>query len=58
MLRGPLRGRTGWIAGTLPDRAARGITRAIVHAGPDVELLDTANLAPIAQLNLPLTDGG
>ena len=36
----------GRIAGTLEDRAARGITRAIVHFAGDVELLDTAILAP------------
>jgi len=44
ILRGRYRGRAGWIAGNLEDRAARGITRAIVHAGADVELLLTANL--------------
>jgi hypothetical protein len=50
--RGPLRGRTGWIAGSLEDRRARGITKAIVHAGADVELLETANLIPDRQLVL------
>lgn len=52
ILRGPLLGRSGWIAGLLEDRAARGITKAIVHAGTDVELLETANLAREEQPDL------
>jgi len=39
IVRGPLRGRRGWIAGSLKDRATRGITKAIVHCGLQVELL-------------------
>jgi hypothetical protein len=50
--RGPLRGRSGWIAGSLEDRAPRGITRAIVHAGAEVELLEIANLRREDQLGL------
>jgi hypothetical protein len=55
VVRGPCRGRTGWISGDLEDRAARGITRAIVKFGPgDVELLRTADLAVSTQLDLPI----
>ncbi len=56
MLRGPLRDREGWIAGNLEDRARRGVTKAIVHAGDAVELLETANLEPALQLTLALPD--
>lgn len=52
VLRGQLRGRAGWIAGTLEDRARRGITKAIVHAGADVELLSIENLQSNDQLGL------
>jgi hypothetical protein len=52
VVRGPLRGRSGWISGSLEDRAARGITKAIVHAGADVELLETADLVRDRQLVL------
>lgn len=52
VIRGPLRGRRGWIAGDLEDRARRGITKAIVHAGADVELLATENLRAILQSDL------
>lgn len=54
-MRGRHRGRTGWIAGTLTDRAARGITKAIVHLSDDVELLATSSLAAATQLSLALT---
>lgn len=54
MLRGPLRGRAGWIAGDIESRTARGITKALVHAGDDVELLETKNLESEAQLPLLL----
>jgi hypothetical protein len=56
VLRGPLRGREGWIAGSLEDRAGRSITKAIVHAGDAVELLETANLEPVLQLAFDLPD--
>jgi hypothetical protein len=56
VLRGPLRGRRGWIAGCLEDRARRGITKAIVHSGADVELLEIKNLSPDRQLELELAD--
>jgi hypothetical protein len=52
IVRGPLRGRRGWISGNLEDRARRGITRAIVHAGADVELLSIENLQAVDQLDL------
>jgi hypothetical protein len=39
VLRGLLRGRQGWISGTLEDRRARGVTKAIVHSGREVEML-------------------
>jgi hypothetical protein len=50
--RGLLAGRTGWIAGNLEDRAARGITKAVIHAGADVELLPIENLRPDDQPGL------
>lgn len=52
ILRGRYRGRQGWISGTLADRAARGITKAIVHVGADVELLSIENLQAVDQLDL------
>ena len=53
VIRGPFRGRAGSIAGTLEDRARRGITKAVVRiAGGAVELLETANLEIEAQLTL------
>lgn len=52
VIRGPLRGRRGWIAGNLEDRARRGITKALVHAGADVELLSIENLQTVDQLEL------
>lgn len=52
ILRGRHRGREGWISGTLEDRAARGVTKAIVHAGADVELLSIENLRAVDQLDL------
>lgn len=54
MLRGPLCGRVGWIAGDLESRATRGITKALVHAGDDVEMLEMKNLEAEAQLSLQL----
>lgn len=56
ILRGRYAGRQGWIAGSLEDRAARGITWAIVHAGADVELLKTSNLIADRQLALALPE--
>lgn len=52
VIRGPLRGRRGWIAGDLEDRARRGVTKAIVHAGVDVEVLSIENLQMVDQLEL------
>lgn len=52
VIRGALRGRPGWISGSLEDRARRGVTKAIVHAGAEVELLELANLAADRQLGL------
>lgn len=52
VIRGALRGRAGWISGNLEDRARRGITKAIVHAGADVELLSIDNLEQNDQLGL------
>jgi len=52
ILRGSLRGRSGWISGNLEDRRSRGITKAIVHAGAAVELLKIENLEPDAQLEM------
>lgn len=52
ILRGALRGWRGWIRGSLEDRARRGITKAIVHAGDAVELLSIENLQAVDQLEL------
>lgn len=53
ILRGRYRGREGWIAGTLADRAARGVTKAIVHIDGELpEILETASLAEVRQLAL------
>ncbi|WKA31619.1 hypothetical protein [Bradyrhizobium roseum] len=57
VLRGALRGRAGWISGSLEDRARRGITKAIVHAGDKVELLSTKNLQANMQQSLFPIDG-
>lgn len=54
IVRGALRGRAGWISGSLEDRRARGITKAIVHAGAEVEMLKTADLIADRQLALAL----
>lgn len=56
VIRGALRGRAGWISGCLEDRARRGITKAIVHAGVDVEVLSIENLRRNPQLRLFSTD--
>lgn len=53
ILRGAWRGRTGWIAGTLEDRRARGVTKALVRIDGDLpELLSIENLRPADQLAL------
>ena len=52
VIRGALRGRAGWISGSLEDRARRGITKAIVHAGTDVELLSIDSIERADQLVL------
>ena len=53
ILRGRLRGREGWIAGTLEDRAARGITKAIVHVEGELpDLYVTSSLEEARQLPL------
>lgn len=52
VIRGALRGRAGWISGNLEDRTRRGITKAIVHAGDDVELLSIDSLQANDQLAL------
>jgi hypothetical protein len=55
ILRGRHAGSEGWIAGTLADRAARLITKALVHIdGEEPELLATSSLLPVAQLTLDL----
>jgi hypothetical protein len=55
ILRGRLKGREGWISGNLEDRAARGITRAIVHVeGEEPELHATASLEVAEQLTFAL----
>src|SRR5205807_1638933 len=54
VLRGPLKDRRSWISGNLEDRVARGITKALCHAGDDVELVATRLLAVDAQLELQL----
>lgn len=47
VLRGRYRGRQGWISGTLQDRAAHGVTKALVHIeGAEPELLATSSLLP------------
>ena len=48
-----MRGRLGWISGTLADRASRGITKALVkfQAAP-AEMLTTASLQEVTQLPL------
>jgi hypothetical protein len=56
ILRGRYRGREGRISGTLADRAARGVTRALVHIdGEEPELLETSSLEEARQLALDLT---
>ena len=53
VLRGAHRGRSGWISGDLEDRAARGITKAIVKfTDAPAELLATSSLAEVTQLAL------
>ncbi len=52
--RGPLKGRRGWISGDLESRANRGITKALIHADANVELVAIAALAVDAQLELGL----
>lgn len=52
VLRGRFSGQSGWISGDLDDRAARGVTRALVHLASDVEMLATSSLAPAEQLDL------
>lgn len=53
ILRGALRGREGWISGTLEDRAARGITKAIVKLeGAPAEMMALSSLEKITQLGL------
>lgn len=52
VLRGALRGREGWIAGNIEDRRRRGITKAVVHAGDRIELLELMNLLACDQLDL------
>lgn len=52
VIRGPLRGRRGWISGDLEDRARRGITKAIVHCGLQVELLSIEDLQAVDQPDL------
>lgn len=55
ILRGRYRGRVGWIKGTLADRRARGIGKALVRIeGQAPELLALASMAEAAQLALPL----
>lgn len=55
ILRGRLAGREGWISGTLEDRAARRITKALVHVeGQLPDLYATSSLAPTDQLALAL----
>lgn len=55
ILRGKHRGRVGWISGMLEDRAARGITKAIVKfEDAPAELLVTASLEEVKQLGLAL----
>lgn len=50
ILRGAHRGRQGWISGTLEDRAARGITKAIVKFdGAPAEVLATSSLTTNAE---------
>jgi len=45
ILRGRLKGREGWIAGTIEDRAARGVTKALVHIeGEMPELYATSSI--------------
>lgn len=41
---GRLRGQRGSIAGALEDRKARGITKAVVRAGAEFELLSIESL--------------
>lgn len=56
ILRGRYRGREGWIAGSLADRATRGVTKALVHIeGEEPELFETSSLAEARQLALALT---
>ena len=55
ILRGRYRGREGWIAGTLEDRAASGVTKALVHVEGELpELLATSSLDEAAQYDLGL----
>ena len=59
ILRGQHKGREGWISGTLEDRAARGITRAIVKGIPGgADLFATSSLEAVAQLDLDLPQPG
>jgi hypothetical protein len=53
-LRGRHRGRIGWISGNFEERAARGVTKAIVKLDGDVELLAVSSIERVDQLNLPL----
>lgn len=53
ILRGRQAGREGFISGTLADRAARRVTRALVHIdGEEPELYATSSLAEDLQLGL------
>lgn len=55
ILRGRYRGRVGWIKGTLADRRARGIGKALARIeGEPPELLALASMAEVTQLALPL----
>jgi hypothetical protein len=59
ILRGQHRGREGWIAGDLASRAARGVTKALVHIdGVEPEFFATSSLEASEQLtfSLPVAD--
>ena len=53
VLRGRLKGRDGWISGDLRNRGC-GVTKALVHAGGEVELVAIASLEAVDQLELAL----
>jgi hypothetical protein len=57
ILRGRFAGREGWISGDLESRAARGITRALVHVDGELpDLFATSSLESATQLLLPIRE--